>query len=64
MEKNKNLPVDNQIKMVSDEKDGSVSDAIFEKLETEKLTEITSLEISPLDNSSESALSDTVYPQR
>ena len=34
MEKDENLPVDNQIKMVSDEKDGSVSDAEFEKLKT------------------------------
>ena len=34
MEKNENLPEDNQIKMVSDEKDGSLSDAKFEKLKT------------------------------
>ena len=37
MEKNGNVPVDNQIKMVSDEKYGSVSDAKFKKLETGKL---------------------------
>ena len=37
MEKNENLPEDNQIKMVSDEKDGfSVSDVKFEKLKTEE----------------------------
>ena len=29
MDKNGNVPVDNQIKIVSDEKDGSVSDAKF-----------------------------------
>ena len=50
MEKNENLPVDNQIKTVSDEKDGSVSDAKFEKLETGERLEV------PLDTSSRSAL--------
>ena len=63
MEKNGNVPVDNQIKMVSDEKDGSVSDAKFKKLETGKLPEVLSLGVGPLDNSSGLALRDTVYPE-
>ena len=36
------------IKMVSDEKDGSVSDVKFEKLETVKLPEVPSLRIGSL----------------
>lgn len=63
MEKNENVPVDNQIKMVSDEKDDSVSDAKFKKLETGKLPEVLSLGIVPLDNSSGLALRHTVYPE-
>ena len=35
MEKNENVPVNNQIKVVSNEKDGLVNDAMkFEKIET------------------------------
>ena len=63
MEKNGNVPVDNQIKMVSDEKDGSVSDAKFKKLETGKLPEVLSLGVGPLDNFSGLALRDAVYPE-
>ena len=40
MEKNENLSGDNQIKMVSDRIDGSVSDAKFEKLKTEEWLEV------------------------
>ena len=48
MDKNGDVPVDNQIKIVSDEKDGSVSDAKFKKLETGKLPEVLSLGVGPL----------------
>ena len=57
MEKNEFFPEDNQIKMLSDEKGGSVSDAKFEMLKTEEWLEIPkSLGMSPLANSSGLAL--------
>ena len=46
-----------------DEKDGSVSDTKFKKLETGKLLEILSLRVGPLDNFLGLALRDTVYPE-
>ena len=63
MEKNGNVPVDNQIKMVFDERMVQSSDAKFKKLETGKLSEVLFLGVGPLDNSSGLALRDTVYPE-